>query len=67
MTSPKDVTNEIQMEEWFNKMKELREKDKAFGGYTIDLSKDTTPLNELFPKPVLSTEMTKILMGLHKV
>ena len=46
---------------WFNKMKELREKGTAFGGYTIDLSKDSTPLNELFPKPVLSTEMTKIL------
>ena len=58
---PKDVTDEIQMKDWYNKMKELREKGKAFGGYTIDLSKDTTPLNKLFPKPVNPAEMNKIL------
>ena len=58
---PKDVTDETQMKDWYNKMKELREKGKAFGGYTIDLSKDTTPLNKLFPKPVNPAEMNKIL------
>ena len=42
-------------------MKELVEKGRAFGGYTIDLSKDITPLNKLFQKPVNPAEMNKIL------
>ena len=58
---PKDVTDEVQMEPWYKAMKELREKGKAFGGYTIDLSKDTTPLNKLFLKPMNPAEMNKIL------
>jgi hypothetical protein len=58
---PKDVTNEKDMDKWLKEMKSLVEKGKAFGGYTVDLSKDTTPLKDLFPKPVNPAEMNKIL------
>jgi hypothetical protein len=58
---PKDVTTEETMKPWFDEMKGFVEKGKAFGGYTIDLSKDTTPLNKLFPKPVNPAGMNKII------
>ena len=43
------LTKEETMKPWFDEMKGFVEKGKAFGGYLIDLSKDTTPLKDLFP------------------
>jgi len=49
MISISQAPNHPQKSYWFNEMKLLVEKGTAFGGYSIDLSKDTNPLNKLFP------------------
>lgn len=60
-TKPKNVKDKTVGQEWFDQISVFREKPQPFGGYTIDLSKDTTPINKLFPKPMAPSEMTKLL------
>ena len=59
---PKDVRNRKAIDDWFSKIKELREKGKPFGGKTVSFKGDKTMLEDVFGKEDLSpTQMNKKL------
>jgi hypothetical protein len=60
---PKDVRNRKAIDDWFSKIKELREKGKGgFGGITVCFAGQKKSIEEIFgQKPLTYAEMTKQL------
>ena len=59
---PKDVWNRKAIDDWFSKIKEMREKGQPFGGITVNFSGQKATLAEVFGnKPLTITEVTKQL------
>ncbi len=59
---PKDVRNRKAIDEWFAKIKEMREKGKPFGGITVNFAGQKDSIESVFGnKPLKITEVTKQL------
>jgi hypothetical protein len=59
---PKDVRNRKAIDDWFSKIKEMREKGKPFGILTVCFKGQKETLETVFgTKPLKITEMTKQL------
>jgi hypothetical protein len=60
---PKDVRNRKLVDDWFSKIKEMREKGKGgFGGYTVCFKGQKSTLEEVFSdKPLNPATMVKML------
>lgn len=57
---PKNITDVKQMDEWYDKMKALKEKAQPFGGYSMSFKGDKTTLGELFgDEEINPAQMTK--------
>jgi hypothetical protein len=59
---PKDVRNRKLVDDWFNAIKQFKEKGKGFGNYRVNFAGQTATLEKVFgDKPISPAEMTKTL------